>query len=220
MRRYLKPNYNVCYYENIFHNIIISDMSVRDKVVEVAMFFINIFPKLPYFWGGGHDVLNISYFKHLDSEWGIPTPILFDGSSEQQLNNLFPKSLDCSGFVMMCLVAGGYDIFPYLNNKNCLDSGDFLKLGSVYSIMEHTNHSYIKKGDVAWMNGHVGVIVYVNDIDNSIDIVHVSSSGGGTNLTAIDLNTGLIIRDDLGENMLQVDRLGKKYFTHFISVDY
>lgn len=219
IRKYIEENYDFFYFDNLLQDVIKSDLSVRDKVVKVALFFYDVFPKLPYFWGGGHDAESLAYFKHLDWQWGALVPIIFSGSDEYPVGKFFKKSLDCSGFVTFCLVAGGFDLISYLNSSYCLDSIDCLKLGEVVRIEESFRRA--KAGDLAWIRGHVGVVIEVDELRKCFKVIHISSSGKGLNMTTL-MSNGVIVEDDLGElpEGYVVNRVGDKYFTHFILVNY
>lgn len=223
MRKYLKYPYDYQLYNQMLLKEINKGVDCRSRVVRIANFMIKKFPKISYFWGGGHEY-NKSDLLGVNKFWGANRRISEGGLEKQPIGMICPYGLDCSGFVTWCLVNANYEIDDYLSLEKkksgnyALDSIDFFEMGEIYSLCE-SNCKVAQVGDIAWMKGHVGIIVKVNH--KYLDIVHVSLSGVGSNLTRISWETGVIIKDDVGEiNKFNKTRKGKKYFTHFIKMQY
>ncbi len=222
-RFYIKENYDYIHYQKELDKIINSSLTIRAKIINIARFMACTFPKLPYFWGGGHG-LEKNKMIGLDKEWGKLEEEKYDGSIEWIKGKLYPKSLDCSGFVSWCFVNANFDIDSFIagNDGYALNSWELKQIGMVLSIVDDNIMSVVKCGDVAYMEGHVGIIISIDYFNNSIVVVHVSGSGYGTNITTISTITGLVLYDDIGEmpDDVEVNRIGKKYFTDIIHVDY
>ena len=214
LRKLIKNDFSYIKYNNLLLNELSLVKDIRNRVVLIAKFMLDKFPKLPYFWGGGHHD-SYNELVGINKNWGRLRRIEDDGCLKQEKGKLYPYSLDCSGFVTWVFINAGY---KYNNkvNKDILDTRDILKLGKKYLIKD--NFNIIDIGDIAWMAGHVGIII--NVWDRYLDIVHVSLSGEGLNMTRID-NNGFIVFDDLGEmKECKIDRIGIKYFTHVIKIRY
>lgn len=202
-----------------------SDISVC--VANLAKFMIYDFPKIFYFWGGGH---TFSYFDFLGicAEWSCEKEIEESGCIQQTVGNKYPFSFDCSGFVTWCFINAGFPISSYVREDvkekgfYCLDSSDIYKMGKKIKITNPRLFSLAKVGDIAWMKGHVGVLVDLDKKHKTISIVHVSLRGEGSNLTKMSTETGLIVADDLGEMKRDpfLSRIGESYFTHIVSIPY
>lgn len=221
----INDNYEYGFYQEKLDDLVKSISNIRERVVAVALFLATDFPKLPYFWGGGHDILISSELKGLDPNWGKDTEIIFSGSKNYKVGESYPKSLDCSGFISWCLVNGGFNIETYLNydsNSGCLDSSDCTNLGINYLLTCKDILDNVKTGDLAWMEGHVGIVVNLSLEKKYVVVAHISDSGDGMNLTTLSLESGLVLADDLGEDVINnnTNRIGKQYFTHIISMDY
>lgn len=220
---YISSNYDYEKYQKKLDKILLIECSTNYKVAMLASFFVSEFPKLPYFWGGGHEATSYNYFIGINPNWGKMQKIVFDGDNDYKVGKEFPFSLDCSGFITWCLINSGFNISSYVKKGvYCLDSDDCLKMGQLFEITDNNLLKIIKVGDIAWMNGHVGIVIYVDNSSNSIDIVHISGSGKGLNLTCMSLENGTIIKDVLGPmpDGVKISRIGDKYFTHIISIYY
>lgn len=216
MRKYIKEGYDYKGYQKELDEIIKNSQKGRERVSLIALYMATKFPKLPYFWGGGHN-LNYEEMLGLDSELGKIVPVEIEGSKNMLVGSLFPKSFDCSGFVNWCLINGGFDLKPYLkdNNNWSLDVLDFLEIGKVVSL----DSKMVQIGDLVWMEGHIGIIVKISE--RYLTIAHISYSGRGTNLTIIDRKTCRIIEDDVGEMLIDTEsRVGEKYFEKAICLNY
>lgn len=216
MRKYIKEGYDYKEYQKELDDLIKNSSLGRKRVCLIAFYMVSKFPKIPYFWGGGH---SMSYEKMigLDPELGKMVPIKIKGSKNMLVGDLFPKSYDCSGFVSWCLINGGFNLNSYIiDKKKCsLDVLDFLKIGEVVSL----ENEHIQKGDLVWMEGHIGIIVNVTKSD--LAVAHLSYSGKGTNFTIIDRKTCRITKDDIGEMDEESEtRIGQKYFEKAICLNY
>lgn len=224
MRKYIVEGFNVELYQEQLDKVIKNNDNISYRVVAIAKFMAYHFPKIPYFWGGGHG-LTKSEMMGLDKEWGTLDKIKYSGSKRWRKDKLFPKSLDCSGFVSWCLINAGFDISPFISMTDgyVLNSGEMTKLGHIYKITDGNLLCNISLGDIAYMKGHVGIIIDINFKNKSLLIVHVSGSGDGLNITEVSTTTGHIINDDLGEMRSfnhSINRIGKLYFTEVIHVEY
>lgn len=231
MRKYIKANYDYSKYQNKLDDIINNSKTVRERVVNIAKFMAYDFPKLPYFWGGGH-LGNKKSKIGLDKTWGKMKKLSIKGSTRYNLESFYPYSMDCSSFVSWCLINAGYNLDKYVvdfNNEYCLDSKDFERLGSIYLLTSNNIRNVIRPGDLVWKSGHIGIII--NYYNNEIDIAHISGVGEGMNITTINLIDGKIFKDDFGELPLNYEpsdpvrgdenrKIGGYLFTHVILVDY
>lgn len=176
----------------------------REKAVVSALFIATIMPKMNYFWGGGHGKVE----KGLDETWGQEKLVTAEGS--ETTNTYVPSSLDCSGYISWCFKQAGIS-----GTIEDYSSEELSKLGQSYDVTEEGVTDKIKTGDLAYLDGHIGMIVNINK--DEVTVAHISGTGKGTALTTVSTKTGLITKDETG---CDVNRVGNKYFTNFISVDY
>jgi cell wall-associated NlpC family hydrolase len=188
------------HYQDLLDKKINSATGTRAKVVAAAIFLATDFPRLNYFWGGGHDAIATG----IDSTWGTLKTVTAEGNKHtgEDISN----SLDCSGYVSWSLKNGGYNI------TECKSSDDLKKFGTDTSITS-TDTTTIKTGDLGWRKGHIGIVVAVDG--NNITFAHCAGSREGMDITTMDATTGLIVSD-----AVTPDAVGKKYFTDIISVNY
>lgn len=200
----ITANYDSEYYDKLLNDLLANSSSQRDKVVNAAIFMSSVFPHLPYFWGGGH-----SYNQEgVDPSWGSIALVTAEGDATS--GTYIPYSMDCSGYVDWLFYNSGVstDRADYLSLV-----GDYDSMGSRESIKAPGISSRVKPGDLAEMDGHVGVVVAVQD--NNVIVSHCCGSGNGMSYTAIDMNTGLV-----SEDSSKPDRKGEEYFTDIIHIDY
>ena len=116
---YLDPN-NIDWdkYQARLDEIIKNSTDERDATVKIAEFMAYEFPKLHYFWGGGHDLTDIEEFQGLNRNWGSNEAVTFGLSKGWALGEEFPYSFDCSGFVTWVLVNAGVNIGDYYKGYN------------------------------------------------------------------------------------------------------
>lgn len=224
IREYIREGYDVELYEDDFNAIINSYELVNVKVAKLANYMATVFPKLPYFWGGGHN-LTKDELLGLDPEWGSLKEIIDFGNDNYLVGEHYPKSFDCSGFVIWCLVNCQFNLDNYITNLNAdysLNSDEFIKLGVKYKMNNENIINIVKLGDLAIKEGHVGIITNIDKDKEIIDVVHVASDGKGVNLTSISLITGRVVDDYLGPmpQNTNLGRIGNVYFTDIISINY
>ena len=172
----------------------------REGVVAAALYLSShIDVHIPYFWSGGHtheykEVHGNSYIEYNDfgdnfigvsNKWGcnfqIPTyKDSSDANRKQKNGTIWPFGMDCSGFVNWAIMNGGY----YTGNKNdavvpSTDATVFTKLAGVNvdSVKAENAQGKIKPGDIAFKNGHVGMVVEVND--NSYKVAEEQNTAKG-----------------------------------------
>lgn len=187
-------------YQEMLNKRLKSTSGTRGKSVAAALFLATSFPHMNYFWGGGHKEISTG----LDPTWGTPTTVTAGGSDTTGTKQ--PNSLDCSGYVSWALKNGGYDI------EKPMVTGELETIGEKVAITDVSTKG-TQVGDLAYMDGHVGMIV--SKQKNNITISHCSGSGEGMNMTTINTKTGLVISDATNQ-----ERVGKPYFTDIIKVDY
>ncbi len=122
----------------------------------------------PYADGEGryyHRGLYLSKDKYADLEKSVAGPMMWGGYITEWStdNGKMKNGLDCSGFVCWCLINGGFDIG---------DIGGGLSEGlptlSDYGVsqkitMELLESKTVKAGDLIGLDGHIGIIIGVDD---------------------------------------------------------
>lgn len=196
--------YDYEYYQKLLTHSLSMANGQRAKSTMAAIFLATSFPHMNYFWGGGHDKISIG----LNPAWGQMKKVTAIGSDTT--GTYQPNSLDCSGYISWALKNGGYDI------SKPMVTGELEKIGEKVAITE-ANKNNIQVGDLAYMDGHVGMIIK-KDADE-ITVSHCSSSGNGMNITKIDINTGLVTAD-YTNSKVEKERIGKPFFTDIIKVNY
>ena len=187
--------------------------SQRERAVAAAIFLATMFPKIPYFWGGGHE-LSATELIGINPNWGTEGTIQFGGDDKYKKGTKWPYSLDCSGFVSWCMINAGIPL------GYCYNTTNFGENHTHHSITEEGIIDNIHVGDLAFRakgGEHVGIIVDVDRENNTITIAHVSGSGEGMNLTTMNTITGEIVEDSMGRTG---DREDKYYFEEIILWDY
>ena len=202
-------------YSNIFNDFLAKHSKTkRERTAAAAIFLTTMFPKLPYFWGGGHNETP-KELTGINQNWGMQDTIISGGDDKYILGSQWPKSLDCSGFVSWCLINGGNTL------DHCYNTFDFRNHGTVHQITERGIINKVHVGDLAdEVKGteHVGIIVDVNKDGNTITVAHCSGSGEGMNLTTIDTNSGIVIKDEIGPT--GKSRVGNVYFKNVVLWNY
>jgi hypothetical protein len=191
-------------YQDKLNEIIKNSATEKEAIANIAKFMAYEFPKLHYFWGGGHELYNEEDFRGLNHKWGSDEPVVFDLSDGWKEGESFPYSLDCSAFVTWVLINAGVDISKYYEDYNpngnaCLNTTSIDGMGEHYPFGSEDILDVIEPGDIAWQGSHTGIVIDVDKEAGTITVVHVSGSGQGTNVTTFDAKTGLIVDDDLGE---------------------
>lgn len=194
----------------------------REKAVVAAKFLATRFPKLPYFWGGGHE-LSKNDMIGIGNKFGSYQEIIYGGGDNYPVGESFIYSYDCSGFVSWCLINSG---FSGINSP--LGDRDLAALGKEeVSITSENIENRVKPGDLATQNGHIGIVINVDKKNHEVSIAHISEGGGGMNITTQSTKTGLITKDDIGNTKdlnkngeTKETRIGKPYFTDIVLMDY
>lgn len=192
--------YDYDYYQSLFNKTMSLATDNRTRTTMAALFLATSFPHMNYFWGGGHE----SICEGLDPTWGDPRLVTAEGSETTGTKQ--PNSLDCSGYVSWVLKNGGYNI------EKPMTTWELENIGEKTPLI-NSNENDIKVGDLAYMDGHIGVIVRIDNKD--ITISHCSGTGG-MNITKMDTTTGLVTEDWNKE----ANRVGQPYFTDIIKVNY
>ena len=209
----MDDNFDYLHYQELFDKYmdLYKNGSKREKSVMAARFLATQLPKLPYFHGGGHE-LAMDEFIGLNPNWGKNATIMY-GSSNQKEGEVYPYFYDCSGFVTWAMSNGGYKF----NVSDCPNSLDLSKLGEKKEL-KNIDLSDVQAGDLAWEDGHIGMIVDVNKNNHEIKVAHTSEKGEGMNITTINTDTGKIVYDSVGSS--NADRIGDYLFTHITLMDY
>lgn len=197
----------------ILNKLLESGKSEREKTVIYATYLSTLYPnKLKYVLGGQHCKTREEYMG-LDSTWGYP-----------QNTNGDVQYMDCSAFVLRCLLNGGYNKDDnkfehpsYAPNGYDVSAAVLKNQGECTTI---TDNSDVRAGDIVNITGggggsdHVGIIIDVDKKGNRMTIAH-SSGSGGMNLTTIDMNNGMVIKDSN-----DTSREGKPYFQTVTRIPY
>lgn len=192
--------YDYEYYQGLLNKTLSLATDERTKSTMAAIFLATSFPHMNYFWGGGHDTI----CEGLDPTWGQTRIVTAEGSESTGTER--PNSLDCSGYISWVLKNGGYNI------NAPMTTWDLEKIGEKIPII-NANQNNIQVGDLASMEGHVGMVIKVDG--NEITISHCSGTGG-MSITKMDTTTGLVTEDWNQE----ANRVGQPYFTDIIKIDY
>lgn len=196
--------YDYEYYQKLLTKSLSIASGERAKSTMAAIFLATSFPHMNYFWGGGHDKIS----DGLDPTWGQMKKVTAAGSDTTGTEQ--PNSLDCSGYISWALKNGGYDI------SKPMVTDELEKIGEKISITDASKNN-IQVGDLAYMDGHVGMIIKKEG--SEITVSHCSGSGNGMNITKIDTNTGFVTADYTSSE-IEKERVGKPYFTDIIKVNY
>ena len=203
-------------YERLLNNIVSNIPGDREKTAACALFLTMVFPHLPYFFAGGHES-NGNVEAGIDSEWGT---LRRQGVGDHKGEDL-PYSLDCSSFMTWCYKTAGTGNYTNWTVKSYVKHGK----GQIYDLQKGSNSQEIfnkvRIGDLAVNSddSHIGMVVKVDRENNQIVVAHCSSSGGGMNLTAIQVFDDYTeIVDDSCERDSSTS--GTDYFTKFIHMNY
>lgn len=190
-------------YQDKFDEVIRNSSSPKEAAANIAKFMAYEFPKLHYFWGGGHDIGSEEEFMGLNRNWGQDEKVVYGGSTGWAEGSYFPNSFDCSGFVTWVLLNAGINIGDYYSGYSpsspCLNTTMINTMGDHYGFDNENLLDIIEPGDIAWQSSHTGVVVDVDKENHTITVVHISGSGQGTNVTTFDIPSGKIVADDIGE---------------------
>ncbi len=207
-------NINFDYYSDLFEKYMknYENSDIRSRTVAAALFLTTQLPKLPYFYGGGHEI-SFDEFVGLNPKWGKIDSIVYD-SEDQNTGEKYPYSYDCSGFVTWAMINAGYKFNNFLE---CPTSSELRDMGETREL-KGIDLSRVKAGDLAWMEGHIGLVVGVDVENKEVKIAHCSYSGAGMNITTMSTETGKIVDDSIGST--GTNREGLEYFTHITLFNY
>lgn len=220
--KYITPDFDYKIYQQKLEANLNHTEWTRNKTVAAAIFLATEFPKLPYFWGGGHEC-SVEELNGINKKWGSIQQIIYKGADYYAFGENFPYAYDCSGFVSWCLINGGYNI------TSCLNTTGLGQLGPKKSLMDSKILEEVQIGDLGTMVGHVGIIVDINKETKEISFAHISHSGWGMNITTISTETGLITKDDLGvlptvdknrDPIQIIDRVGTSFCDEILFIPY
>ena len=96
-----------------------------------------------------NDYKDIKQSRSGPQMWGCP---MYEETRKMNQNN----GLDCSGFVTWAMYNAGYDIPDY-------GAGDLFDLGEKVYFTDDYAFEKVKVGDLVGKNGHVGILVGIND---------------------------------------------------------
>lgn len=172
--------------EYLFYQIDEAGYGTRAGVVAAARFLSLEFEyRIPYFVENGrlthfnhqrpycdgegryfHRGLFLSEDKYDDLEKSVAGPMMWGGYIREwsEDNGIIRNGLDCSGFVCWCLINGGFDTTGDIGGG--LSEG--LPTLSDYGVsqeitMELLESGKVKAGDLIGLDGHIGIIIGVDD---------------------------------------------------------
>lgn len=168
----IKCNSGSKYNTNLYNNVRTAGYKTRNGVVAAALYLSShIDVHIPYFWSGGHFHSYNGYsdkgdnFMGVPNKWGCQVKMAFGGTESQKNGSPYPFGLDCSGFVAWSIFNGGY----YTGDKN---QEIYISTSSVpgsiggirvSNVSVRNAKGSIKPGDIAYKNGHVGLVVSVSN---------------------------------------------------------
>ena len=168
----IKCNSGSNYNTNLYNNVRTAGYKTRNGVVAAGLYLSShIDVHIPYFWSGGHFHSYNGYsdkgdnFMGVPNKWGCQVKMAFGGTESQKNGSPYPFGLDCSGFVAWAIFNGGY----YTGDKN---QEIYISTSSVpgsiggirvSNVSVRNAKGSIKPGDIAYKNGHVGLVVAVSN---------------------------------------------------------
>ena len=150
-------------------NVEAAGYGTRAGVVAAAVTLIselgdNYDVKLPYFWGGGHgDGVNV-YAK---ANWGSSQ--CHTHANNQDYNYC---GLDCSGFAAWAIKNGGFNIGP-------TGAGSFKNISGMNRVSLSSSSAVLEPGDLMSSDGHVVVIVQVDEANKQYICAEASGNNEG-----------------------------------------
>lgn len=200
------------FYESFLNKVLDSSKTYRSKVTMAGLFLATVFPKIPYFldFTSGHDGRDLKGLS-----WIKDAVERDDGSTGN-------RTLDCSGFINWCLVNAGLD-YPGYGTTNDYYNWNKVTHEDITSLDAINN---TKPGDLAYTNGHIGIVLNVKKDTNEIVVAHSSNSNGGMGITTIKVgeNGGCYTKNDAGEYESTIDETTNggvdQYFTEILHVNY
>lgn len=177
-----------------FYAYVARAKTTRGKVVSAALFLVTIKHCIPYSFSmvdnrtrqpfPGHEYntlynqkglfLKSIYFKgYMQPAWGcmvkrVPGTRL----NVKNLGDSYPNGLNCSSFIVWCLVNGDVGKPSDLYMTSSLDFRNFPKTTAVPL---STGHKVVLPGDLLWFEGHIAIVIGVEG-DN---VIYASAQGGG-----------------------------------------
>ncbi len=154
-------------------------LKTREAVVVAALGITsdlcdNYHIRLPYLWGGGHS----GKITLASGNWGAKL-------ANPQYNNsglAYPyDGLDCSGFVSWAIYNAGYD-FPLTTSE------DFPAYGQTYNMA--SSNFVAKPGDLIHHEGHIIMIVGVDEAAQKYTIAEAAGLKDGMRTTTMDFKGG------------------------------
>lgn len=128
---------------------------------------------IPYYWSGGHFHKYVADFEPftetrttmlgLSKYWGCEVELPYSpGTDKQHTGEYYSFGMDCSGFIVWALLNGGYkeNVCSFGTDSGILSS--FCGV-DVESVSFKDSKNFVKPGDIAYRDGHVGMIVEVHN---------------------------------------------------------
>ncbi len=190
------------YNTGLYNNIRTAGYKTREGVVAAAIYLSSqIDVHIPYFWSGGHFhgyhgyLSNGQYTSFEDTQdnfmgvpdsWGCQVKMDFGGTDKQRNGQTYPFGIDCSGFITWAIYNGGY--YTGSSSQKLVvptTSNVFNSLGGirVSSVTLGDAKGKIKPGDLATKDGHVAMVVEVNN--NSFKIAEEKGYDFGLVITEL-----------------------------------
>lgn len=161
------------YNNGLFNAVRTAGYKTREAVVAAGLYLSSyIDVHIPYFWSGGHFHSYAGYedsgdnFMGVSDKWGCSVKMQYGGTGMQKDGQPYPFGLDCSGFIVWAIYNGGY--YTGSPNQELIvptNSSILKKIGGIdiESSTLKDSKGKVKPGDVIYRNGHVGLVVEVDD---------------------------------------------------------
>ena len=176
----------------------------RSAVAAAALFLTNYNYNIEYQWGGKY------LKKGLNPEWGCAKYTMLTDKNELKCGTVINSGsqicnagLDCTGFTSWAFFQAGFDksIIRTSSQSTAL-WGNFnaSKYKYAFSSSNIFYANQIKPGDLVWSEGHVGIVIGVDE-----NTVQIANEPGPIGTTIIKKTGGRVS--------------GNWYFTHFVLFD-
>ena len=147
----------------------------REGVVAAAKYLASeLDVTVPYWYGGKYKQ------KGINKEWGCDKTITANpGTERQPTGSIHPYGLDCSGFVSWAIRNGGY-------KANTILEGTDNQINFTNEYVDWNDYNSINKvkpGDLAWTDGHIGIIVEVDKASCSYYVAEAKGAKYGVLIT-------------------------------------
>ena len=175
----------------------------RDAVVAAALYLTNFNYKIGYSWGGKY------LEKGLNPKWGCKTEVTKMVCSNQIGSNTCELGLDCSGFTAWAYAQAGFDKNILVTHAQSTSMwGNFDASKHKYSFRNNQDKvNLIKVGDIVQIEGHVGIVVGMDD-----KTLQVANEREGIRISIINKTNGKSINNDKDfENFVLFDDFFKMY---------